>query len=193
MAAADGDQGIDGLQAGLHRLVDRLARDDARRLDVDAAALGELDRALAVDRLAQRVDDAAQQALADRHVDDLAQAAHVVALGDGGVGAEDHGAHIVAFQVQGHALDAGLGEFDHFAGLDIVQTVDAGDAVADRQHAAHVGDIGFDAEVGDLRLEDGRDFSGADVHDGLSVLQSSAGAPIRRASFLGRGSGLTLA
>jgi hypothetical protein len=32
------------------------------------------DRALAVDRLAERVDDAAEQALADRHVDDLAGA-----------------------------------------------------------------------------------------------------------------------
>ena len=70
LAAADRDQGVDRLQAGLHRLVHRLARDDARRLDVDAAALGRLDRALAVDRLAQRVDDPAQQALADRHVDD---------------------------------------------------------------------------------------------------------------------------
>jgi hypothetical protein len=39
-----------------------------------------LDRALAVDRLAQRVDDAAQQALADRHVHDLAEAADFVAL-----------------------------------------------------------------------------------------------------------------
>jgi hypothetical protein len=54
--------------------VHRLARDDARRLDVDAAALGELDRALAVDRIAERVDDAAEQALADRNVDDGAGA-----------------------------------------------------------------------------------------------------------------------
>ena len=33
-----------------------------------------LDRALAVDRVAERVDDAAEQALADRHVDDGAGA-----------------------------------------------------------------------------------------------------------------------
>src|SRR5690606_42159821 len=63
-----------------HRLVHRLARNDARRLDVHAAALGGGDRALAVDRLAQRVDDAAQEALADRHVHDLAQPADFVAL-----------------------------------------------------------------------------------------------------------------
>ena len=90
-----------------------------------------VDRALAVDRLAQRVDDAAQQALADRHVHDLAEAADFVAFRDGAVVAEDHDADVVAFQVQGHALHAGLGELDHLAGLDVVQAEDAGDAVAD--------------------------------------------------------------
>ena len=42
LAAADRDQRVDGLQAGLHRLVHRLARNDAGRLHVDAAALGDV-------------------------------------------------------------------------------------------------------------------------------------------------------
>ena len=62
LAAADRDQGVDRLEAGQHRLVHRLARDDARRLDVDQAPLGRRDRPLAVDRVAQRVDHAAEQA-----------------------------------------------------------------------------------------------------------------------------------
>ena len=63
LAAADRDQGVDGLEAGLHRLMHRLARNDAGRLDVDAAAFGDvLDFALAVDGIAQRIHDAAQQA-----------------------------------------------------------------------------------------------------------------------------------
>ena len=74
LAAADRDERVERLEAGLHRLVDRLARDDARRLDLDAAALVGDDRALAVDRVAERVDDAAEQALADRNVDDGAGA-----------------------------------------------------------------------------------------------------------------------
>ena len=131
LAAADRDQGVDGLQAGLHRLVHRLARNDAGRLDVHAAAFGDaLIGALAVDRIAQRVDDAAEQALADRHVDDGAGALDGVAFLDGAVVAEDHDADIVAFEVQRHALDA-AGELDHLAGLDVVEAVDAGDAVAD--------------------------------------------------------------
>ena len=90
LAAADGDQGVDRLQAGLHRLVHRLARDDAGRLHVHPPALGGFDRALTVDRLAQRVHDAAEQALAHRHVHDLAEAAALGAFADLGVGAEDH-------------------------------------------------------------------------------------------------------
>src|SRR6185369_11891336 len=74
LAAADRDQSVERLEAGLDRLVDRFARDDARRLDLDATAFGRFDRALAVDRVAERVDDATKQALADRHVDDGAGA-----------------------------------------------------------------------------------------------------------------------
>ena len=165
LAAADRHQGVDDLEAGLHRFVHRLAGDDAGRLDVDAAALGDVrDRALAVDRFAQRIDHAAEQALADRNVHDLAEAADFVAFGDLGVGAEDHDADVVALEVQGHALHAGGGELHHLAGLDLVEAEHAGDAVADRQHLADVGDVRLDAEVGDLALEDVRDFSGANVH-----------------------------
>ena len=92
------------------------------------------------------------------------------------VGAVIFGADVVALQVQGHALHAGLGELDHFTRLDVVQAVDARDAVADRQHLADVGNVGFYAEVGDLRLEDGRDFGGADIHDWLFRLSSSVRA-----------------
>ena len=77
--------------------------------------------------------------------------------------AEDHDADIVAFEVERHAFDA-AGELDHLAGLDIVEAVDAGDAVADRQHLADFGDFGFLAEILDLRLQDGGNFGGADIH-----------------------------
>ena len=56
------------------------------------------------------------------------------------------------------------GKLDHFAGLDVLQAVDAGDAVADRQDAADFGDLGFGAEALDLLFQDGGNFSGADVH-----------------------------
>ena len=79
------------------------------------------------------------------------------------VGAEDHDADIVDFQVQRHAFDARF-ELDHLAGLHIVEAVDAGNAVADRQHLADFRNLGLLAEILDLFLEDGGDFRGADIH-----------------------------
>src|SRR5262249_41460907 len=134
LAAADRDQRVDRLQARRRRLVHRLARDDAGRLDVDAAALA-LDRALVVDRVAERVDHAAEQALADRHVDDRAGALDRLAFLDLAVVAEDHDADVVALEVERHAAHAVL-ELDHLAGLHVVEAVGAGDAVADREPLA---------------------------------------------------------
>ena len=163
LAAADRDERVERLEAGLDRFVDRGPGDDARRLDLDAAALVADDRALAVDRVAERVDDAAEQALADRNVDDGAGALDRGAFADRGVGAEDDDADIVGFEVQGHALHAAV-ELDHLARLDVVEAVDAGDAVADRQHAADFGNFRFGGEIRDLVADDAGDFSGADIH-----------------------------
>ena len=158
-----GTERVERLEPGLHRLVHRLARDDARRLDLDAAALGRLDRALAVDRVAERVDDAAEQRLADRNVDDGAGALDGRAFGNLGVRAEDHDADIVGLEVERHALGAVV-ELDHLAGLDVVEAVDARDSVADREHGADFGDLRIGVEIRDLVADDAGDFSGADIH-----------------------------
>ena len=69
LAAADRDHRVDRLQAGLHRFLDRLALDDAGRLELGRAALGRVDVALAVERAPERVDDASEQGLADGDVE----------------------------------------------------------------------------------------------------------------------------
>src|SRR5204863_1613712 len=94
LAAADGDQRIDGLEAGRHRLMHRLARDDARRLDVDALAHVRLDGPLAVDGVAESVDDPAEQALAHRNLHDRSGALDGVAFLDAAVVAEDDDADV---------------------------------------------------------------------------------------------------
>src|SRR5712675_1459302 len=169
LAAPDRNQRIDRLEAGRHRLVDRLARNDAGRLDVDALALGRLDRALAVDRIAERIDHAAEQALANRGIDDGAGALDGLTFHDLAVGAEDHDADVVGLKVERHAAGAVL-ELDHLAGLDVVEAVDAGDAVTDGQHLSDFGNLSLLAKILDLVLEDRGNFRGADVHQPASFI-----------------------
>ena len=85
--------------------------------------------------------------------------------------AEDHDADVVGLEVERHAAHAVL-ELDHLAGLHVVEPVSAGDAVADRQHLADLGDLGLLAETLDLLLEDRGDFGGADVHQETSFIAS---------------------
>src|SRR6266851_5235091 len=150
------------------------------------ATLGRGERALAVDRIAEAVDHATEQPLADRHVDDGAGALDDVAFADGAVFAEDHDADIVALEVERHALDAAR-KLDHLAGLDAVEAIDAGDAVTDREDLADLGHFGFAAEIGDLLLENGRDFGGTDIHlsnplhGKLQTLQLAADGRIEQA------------
>ena len=101
------------------------------------------DRALAVDRLAERVDDAAEHRVADRHRDDAAGALDRIAFLDLLGVAEQHRADALLFEVERDAEHA-VRELEHLAGHGALDAVDAGDAVADRDDAADFGDVDLD-------------------------------------------------
>src|SRR5690606_17436622 len=128
--------------------------------------------------VAERVDDAAEQPLTNRHLHDGTGALDRVAFLDIAVVAEDHDAHVVGLEVEGHALDA-TRKLDHLTRLDLVQAVDTGDAVADGEHLTDLGNLGFLAEVLDLVLEDGGDFRGPNIHQPTSFI-----ANLRELSFV---------
>ncbi len=151
LAAPDRHQRIDRLQPGLHRLVHRAPRDDAGRLDLDPRPVHIGQRTLAVDRFAQRIDDPAEQAAPDRHIDDGAGALDGIAFADAAVVTEDDDADIVALEVERHAAHA-IGKFDHLASLNLVEAIDPGNTVADRQYLADLRNICLAAEIGDLLL-----------------------------------------
>ena len=69
------------------------------------AGHGRLDRAEPVHRPAERVDDPAEHRRPDRHLEQAAGAADLVAFLELEVVAEDDGADVVLFEVQRHAGD----------------------------------------------------------------------------------------
>ena len=165
----DGNERIDGLEPGGHRLVHGFARNDARRLHIDPAPLGRVNRPLAVERIAERVDDAPEQSFAHGDVHNGLRALDGLAFLDLAVIAENHDADIVGLEVERHAAHAIL-ELDHLAGLHVVEPIHPGDAVADREDLSDLRDLRLAAEILDLLFEYRRDFGGADLHQETSFI-----------------------
>ena len=117
------------------------------RETLDRVELGGVDRALAVDRLAERVHDAADQRLADRHRHDAAGALDLIAFLDLLVVAEEHGADVVLLEVERQADDV-VRELEQLARHDPLEAVDAGDAVADGDDGADLGHLDTAADAG---------------------------------------------
>src|SRR5205823_2938580 len=166
--AADRHHRVDRLEARLQRLFHRLPIHDAWRKALDGHDLLRHDRPLAVDRLAERVDDAADQLLADRHRDDAAGAFDRIPLANLGEVAEQHRTDAFFFQVERNAKDA-VRELEHLAGHRVFDAVDTGDAVADRHDGPDFGDVDVHGIAADLVADDFRDFFGFDVHMWLAA------------------------
>ncbi len=81
---------------------------DAGGLELEGAAALGLDLAHAVDRDAQRVDDATQELVADGHREDLARAAHGLSLLDPLEVTEHDDTDLAGVEVQGQAAGAVL-------------------------------------------------------------------------------------
>ena len=161
-------------------------------LELHAALLVGDDRALAVDGVAEAVDDATEQALANGRLEDLAGAAHQAALADRRRLAHDGDADVVLFEVQHEAGDVLVARFelDQLAGQGLVEAVDARDAVTRGQHGAGLGDVDLAIVVADLALQDVCDLAGLDVHENArSLFGRDAGMDVGRAA---RGGGSRL-
>ena len=163
LAAADGDHGVDGLDAGLQRDADGLALDDAWGVALDGAQLLRVDGALAVNGLAEGVDDAADEGLADRDGHDAARALDKAALADADVRAEHDDADAALLEVQRHAERAVL-EAEQLVGLAFIQSMHLGDAVADLNDVADLILLRLGCIIFDLILDDLTDIVDSEIH-----------------------------
>src|SRR5262249_49668469 len=139
--------------AGLERLIDRLAAGNAGGGEFHRPGLVRSDRPFTVERIAQRIDHAADEGVADGNVQQHAEGADLVAFADLQVIAEDDDDDRMLFEIERHAADAGAGELDHLRAHDAGEAVDPGDAVADVEDAADFPEIQLGFVALDLSLQ----------------------------------------
>ena len=163
LAAANGDHGVDRLDAGLQRHGNGLSFNDAGCLAFNGAHLGRLDGASAVDGLAQRVHDAADHGLADGNGDDLPGALDQTALADADVRAQHDDADAVLLQIQRHTVGIVFKQ-QQLVGLALFQSMNLCNAVAHLNDIADLFLRRFGGIVPDLILDDLADVVYFQIH-----------------------------
>src|SRR5690606_9823331 len=167
LATAYRDHGIDRLVTGLNRLVDRLTPDHARRYLFNSVGSLSVDRAFAVDRVAQGVDHTTQQFRTNRNFQNAAGALGAHAFCKAGVSTQYYSTNGVLLQVQRHTVDT-VRELDHLAVHDVGQTIDAHDAIGNGDDGAFVAGLRGDVEFLGTPLDEFTNFGR------IELLHSSA-------------------
>ncbi len=163
LAAADRDHGVDGHDAGLHRLFHTLSGHDAGGGALERVVLGRVDRTFAVEGPAERVDHPPHQSRTHGDVQDALCALGLIALLDEVNLAHQDAAHVVVLEVEGEAEDV-VRELDELTGHHTIEPIDAGDAVTDRDHGSDLGHVDGGFEPFDLTADDVRNLGGFDLH-----------------------------
>ncbi len=135
LAAPKGEQRVDDQEAGLHRFRHQVAVDDGGGGTLDRVPAFRRDRAFPVQRPAQRIDHAAEQARADGHSDHVPGAPHRLAGLDRIDFVQQDASDVIAGQGPGEA-ELALFEPDQFVEADIGEPRHQRDAVADLFDAA---------------------------------------------------------
>ncbi|GBF27930.1 hypothetical protein MnTg02_02990 [bacterium MnTg02] len=138
-------------------------------LNVNQLAIVSFNRPLAVNRIAERINDTAEKALAHGHIDNRSRPLDRIAFLDGAVVPENHDTDIIDLEIEGHAANA-AGKFNQFAGLHIVEAVNAGNTVAHRQDLTNFGNLGLFTEILNLLLQNRGDFCGPNIHQPTSFM-----------------------
>jgi hypothetical protein len=102
--------------------------------------------------MGRNINGAPDHPITHRHRNDAARAADELALGDAGAFAHDDDAHVVGFEVEDDAQGAVV-ELYQLGRACVNQAAEACDAVAYRQHGAHIHSARGCLEGQDLLLE----------------------------------------
>jgi hypothetical protein len=110
--------------------VDGLAWDDTGGLHLSTGSELRVNGALAIDGLAETINNAAEKLRADGDVDDGSSALDSVAFKDGTIITENHNTDVGILKIEGHATET-RGEDNHLSGLDLVKAINTGDTITD--------------------------------------------------------------
>src|SRR5262249_51651375 len=118
----------------------------------------------AIERVAERIEHAAEHRLAYRHRQQPAKCLYLVTLFDLEIITQNDNADAVLFEVEGQAADA-AGELDHLSRHAVRPAIDAGDAVAHFQDRADLADVDRAFVLLNLGLNDRGNFIGVKFHN----------------------------
>jgi hypothetical protein len=163
LPAANGNHGVDGLDARLQGFAHRLTCIHPRCRDFYAGRERRFDRALSVDRLPNRVDHTTEQCFANWNLRNTSRALDRIAFLDPHVIAHEHGADVVFFKVQRDPVES-AGEFEHFTSHGAVEAIDLGNPVSDLNDRAGLLDIDLFVEAFDFLFDNRTDFFCLDLH-----------------------------
>ena len=184
LAAAQRQQGVDDLGAGVQRLADGLSFDHARRLALHRPGYRGARRRSAVERPAESVDDATQQFLADRHAGDPAGRPQLIPGRDVLRGIEEDDAHVMPAQVERQGRQA-VGAFQQLAVADRGHAAHRGDAVADARDPADLAVAHVPVNIGQRLAYEATQLLDAVAHESFSSSPTGPGVsscPARDAS-----------
>src|SRR5581483_2604631 len=157
LTSADRNHAIDRLETCCHWLPHGLAVDNAGRQALQRNELFSANRALVIDGLSERIDDPADEAFPDRHAHDASCALYLVAFLDLGIVPEQHHADLVFFQVHREPCDI-VREGKQFSGHHLIEAVNAGYTVAQRNNRSYFVDRNLRLVVLDLLANKLRNF-----------------------------------
>ena len=163
LAPTDRHHRVNGFEASLQGLLDRLSVDDARGDLLDWGLLAAGNRALSVDWLTERVHDAPQHLVTDRHRNNPARSFDGVALLDRRRLAQEDRTNARFLEVQGDAEDA-VWKLQHLGGHRTFNPMDACNAIAHGHDRADLGNVNVQGVITELVFDDLRDFVCFDAH-----------------------------
>ena len=137
LAAPNGDKGINDHESSLERDCDRRSVHDSRRRAFDRQALAGGHWPFAIEGLAERVNDTAQQFIADGHIHHPPRAFDLITGVKILISAEQHYADFIFVHVEGDAEHI-AGKFYQLFKTHAGKTGDFGDASGDTDDRAHL-------------------------------------------------------